>query len=107
MARATKATAEDIGRGAALPDPAVSVFDAFIIEASANPTGEPDGLYHRRLGSWVRDAGGGGASEIGSGTALPDPLTTTLTVFVVANSLNPTGEPDGLYYRTLGSWVQP
>jgi Co/Zn/Cd efflux system component len=107
MARASKATGADIGTGTALPDPALTTFKAFIVASSAAPLLEPDGLYHLRLGNWVRDAGAGGAVEIGTGTALPDPLTSPYAAFIVASSAAPLLEPDGFYYLLAGSWVRP
>lgn len=106
MARASKG-GDTIGRGNALPDPATTTFDAFIVENTLDATGEPDGLYHLRVGNWVRDAGAGGAVEIGTGTALPDPLTSPYAAFIVTSSAAPLLEPDGFYYLLASSWVRP
>ncbi len=97
----------EIGTGNTLPDPAVTTFKVFIVQSTLDPVGEPDGLYHLRSGSWVRDAGtSGSAAEIGTGSALPDATTSTYGLFVVSNSLDPVGEPDGAYVKYLGSWVR-
>ena len=106
MARATKG-ADAIGRGTALDDPATTTYDAFIVENTVDPAGVPDGLYPLRLGTWVRDAGtSGSVTEVGTGTALPDALTSTFSLFVIAGSADLIGEPDGAYYKYLGNWVR-
>ncbi len=104
MARAVKTTA--IGRGPALPDSLTGGYDQFIVETSADPTGEPDGFYYTYLGTWVRDGGGNSTAGTAIGTTLPDASSTAVEVFVVQSSAAPATEPDGLYYRYLGSWVR-
>ena len=107
MARATKSSS--IGRGTALPDPVTGGFDAFIVEATLDATGEPDGLYHMRQGNWVRETGTGSlttSQQVGTGTSLPaDPSTSPFLVFIVENTLDPIGEPNGLYFSAFGSWI--
>lgn len=104
MARATKAV-EDVGRGPALPAAATTTFDAFIIENTLDPTGEPDGIWYRTNGNWIL-GGSTGTAGVATGTTLPPAATAVDPVFIIENSADPVGEPDGLWFVYLGNWVQ-
>jgi hypothetical protein len=97
---------EDVGRGNALPNATTTLLDAFIVENTADPVGEPNGLWFRTAGNWVLSQGGVSTGSVGTGTALPVPTASTSRVFVVENSVDPIGEPDGLWFLIDGGWVQ-
>ncbi len=103
MARAIKAGL-DVGRGSALPAASATEYDVFVIENTADPAGEPDGAWYRTNGNWVL-IDGLTTSGVGTASALPSAASTPNRVFVIENSADPAGEPDGLWFAIDNNWV--